>query len=408
MTPTDRGSPTVGAWGVLRQRNFGPYWLGNAASASGTWFQNLAASILVYRLTHSALMLGILNACQYGPVLLLSPWTGRAADAFDRRRLLLCTQSIAACLSASLAAVVWLGEAKAWIVIAFAGGLGVITAFSNPAQMALVGSLVPRRLLAQAVALNSMTFNVARAVGPAAAAGVIAAFGIAPAFAINSLSFLMLVGGLRVVSPTPVAPARRTSLRENVAMLRADPRLAGYLAVVMAVGMASDPVNTESPAIAHAFGYSPVWAGSVVGCFGVGAVLAAAATSGRIGRSRRRMAASLSVFGAGIALMAASPWLPLGLAFVLIGGFGYLSSNAAATTHLQLGVRDEQRGRIMALWSVAFLGTRPLSSLCDGAIAESAGIRVAAPIMAVPALLAAAVLLRKREPSSAELEPTRG
>ncbi len=382
------------AWRVLRTRNFGPYFVGNAMSASGTWFQNLAASIFVFRLTHSALLLGVLNACQFGPVLLLSPWTGRIADAFDRRRLLIGTQAIAVCISALLAALVWLGEATTWMMMVFAAALGTITAVSSPAQMALVGSLVPRDSLTQAIALNSMTFNLARAIGPAAAAGVIAVFGIAPAFAINSLSYAVFAAALLVIRASPVPRVRRSSFRDSIGIVRADPRLVVYLAIVMAVGFTSDPVNTESPAIAHVFGYSAVWAGAVVGCFGLGAVLAAVATSNRLGRSDRQLARSLLIFGGGMVLMAVSPWFPLALAFVLGAGFGYLSANAAATAQLQLGVAEEQRGRIMALWSVAFLGTRPLASLIDGVLADWAGVRVAAAVLALPVLFAAAFLLR--------------
>ncbi|HVN61728.1 MAG TPA: MFS transporter [Gaiellaceae bacterium] len=395
----------MASWHVLRQRNFAPYWVGNATSASGTWFQNLAAGVLVFRLTHSALMLGILTAFQYGPVLLLSPWTGRVADAVDRRKLLLCTQTLAACSSAILAVLVWTGSVNAWVVIAFAGSLGVVTAFSNPAQMAMVGMLVPSALLSEAVALNSMTFNIARAVGPATAAAVIAAFGIAPAFAINSFSYLLLVAGLFLVRPRRVAPTGgRTTLRASFGILREKPRLAGYLLIVMAVGMASDPVNTEGPAIVHSFGYPPVWAGSVVGCFGVGAVLAALFYRHR---SQRHTAASMLLFGGGVAFLAASPWLPLGLVFVLLAGVGYLSANASATTMLQLGVEEAHRGRIMALWSIAFLGTRPLASLVDGTIASWAGVRVAAPVLAIPVLVAAVFLLRaqrvQRKPSEVGL-----
>jgi MFS family permease len=395
------------AWHVLRTRNFGPYFVGNAMSASGTWFQNLAASIFIYQLTHSALLLGVLNACQFGPVLLLTPWTGRLADAYDRRRLLIATQSAAVVVSATLAALVWGGAATTWVMIGFAAALGTITAVSSPAQMALVGSLVPRDSLTQAVALNSMTFNVARAVGPALAAGVIAVFGIAPAIAVNSLSYLALAVALLVITPSPVPKVRRSSFRDSIGILRADPRLAGYLAIVMAVGMTSDPVNTESPAIAHVFGYPPVWAGAVVGCFGLGAVLAAATTAGRLGRSDRQLAGSLLLFGSGMLLMAVSPWFPLALAFVLGAGFGYLSANASATARLQLGVAEEQRGRIMALWSVAFLGTRPFASIVDGVIAGWAGVRVATAVLALPVLVAAALLIRSRV-AATRVEPARG
>jgi MFS family permease len=386
------GPPSV--WRVLRTRNFGPYFVGNAMSASGTWFQNLAASIFVYQLTHSALLLGVLNACQFGPVLLLSPWAGRIADAVDRRRLLICTQAIAVVVSATLAALVWVGLATTWTMIGFAAALGTTTAFATPAQMALVGSLVPRDSLAQAVALNSMTFNVARAVGPAAAAAVIALFGIAPAIAVNSLSYLALATALLVITPSPVPRVRRARFRDSLGILRAEPRLAGYLGIVMAVGMTADPVNTEAPAIAHTFGYSPVWAGAVVGCFGLGAVLAAATTTGSAARSDRQLTASLLIFGSGKVLMAVSPWFPLALAFVLGAGFGYLSANATATARLQLGVAAEEWGRIMALWSVAFLGSRPLASIVDGVISGWAGVRVAACVLALPVLVAAALLAR--------------
>jgi MFS family permease len=394
MSSSATGSSSV--WRVLRTRNFGPYFVGNAMSASGTWFQNLAASIFVYQLTHSALLLGVLNACQFGPVLLLSPLAGRIADTVDRRRLLIWTQAISVVISATLAALVWVGVATTWMMIGFAAVLGTTATFAIPAQMALVGSLVPRESLAQAVALNSMTFNVARAVGPAAAAAVIALFGIAPAIAVNSLSYLALATALIVITPSPVPRVRRARFRDSLGILRAQPRLAGYLGIVMAIAMTADPVNTESPAIAHTFGHSPVWAGAVVGFFGLGAVLAAATTTGRGARSDRQLATSLLIFGGGMVLMAISPWFPLALAFVLGAGFGYLSANATATARLQLGVAAEEWGRIMALWSVAFLGTRPVASLVDGAIAGWAGVRVAACVLALPVMIAALMLMRSR------------
>jgi MFS family permease len=382
------------AWRVIRSRNFAPYFAGNAASASGTWFQNLAASILVFRLTHSAFLLGVLNFCQFVPVLLLSPWAGSIADRVDRRRLLLVTQLVAAALSGALAGLAWSGDAKTAVVIAFSGALGITSAFSAPAQQALIAALVDEEDVPQAVALNSMTFNLARAIGPASAAGVIALFGIPWAFALNSLSYLLLVGGLLAVRPRDEERAERASLWESFRLVRDDPRLLLALAVVMIAGFGSDPVNTESPAFAHAFGYSDTWAGTIVAFFGLGAVSAALLVAGRVAGSRRRMAATLGCLGAGIALFALSPWLPLGYLFLVVAGFGYLGSNTAATTRLALGVGPSQRGRIMALWSIAFLGLRPVASLTDGAIAGAFGVRVAGVVLAVPALAGAAVAAR--------------
>ncbi len=376
---------------LARQRNFGPYFAGNALSASGTWFQNLAAALLVYRLTHSPLLLGVLNFSQFVPVLLLAPWAGAAADRHDRKRLLLVTQTIAAALSASLGVLVLAGLAPAAVVIVFAAGMGVVSAFSSPSQQALVTSLVPPRELASAIALNSMTFNIARAVGPALAAAVVAAAGIPVAFFVNSVSFLAFVAALLAVHPRPHRRQRHARLRESFVLLRRQPRLVWLLLVVLAAGFGSDPVNTEAPAFARAFGHHDTFAGPIIGAFGGGAVVAALLTAGREG-SPRRTVATLALLAAGIAGFAVSPTLAIGFPLLVAAGFGYLASNTRATAQLQLEVDESQRGRIMALWSIAFLGLRPVASLADGALAGALGVRVAGVCLAAPALVVAALV----------------
>src|SRR5581483_3504780 len=266
----------------------------------GTWFQNLAASILVFRLTHSPFLLGVLNFSQFVPVLVLSPWAGGLADRVDRRKLLLGTQVGATALTGVLAALAFAGDATEWVVIGFSAGLGVLSAMSVPAQQSLIAALVDEVDVPQAVALNSMTFNLARALGPASAAGVIAAFGIPWAFAINSGSYLLLVAGLLLVRPREEERAERSRLRESFTLLRDSPSLALALLVVMVAGFGSDPVNTESPAFARAFGYHDTWAGVIVACFGTGAVTAAFLVAGRVAGSRRRMATTLGLLGGGI------------------------------------------------------------------------------------------------------------
>jgi MFS family permease len=379
---------------LIRHRNFGPYFVGNAASASGTWFQNLAASLLVYRQTHSPFLLGVLNFGNFIPILVLAPWAGSAADRLDRRRLILVTQLVATVLSAALAVLAWAELAPVWVVIVFALGLGVVSAYSAPASQALVGDLVPRDELQSAVALNSMTYNLARSVGPALAAVSVRKLGIPASFAINSASYLLLVGGVLVVSTERRPRASRAEMRllESLRLVRRQPRLLAFLLIVAAVGFASDPINTESPAFAVAFGRPDTDAGYLIGVFGVGAVTAAFLLAGRVSGSRRRMATTLATMGAGVAGFALSPWLGLGYAFLAAGGFGYLASNTSATSRLQLDVEPEQRGRIMALWSVAFLGLRPLASLADGAIAGTFGVRAAGVVLATPVLLTAGAI----------------
>lgn len=388
---------------LIGDRQFGPYFAGNALSASGTWFQTLASALLVYRLTGSALLLGVLGFVQFLPVLVLAPWAGSAADRYDRRRLLLVTQPVSFALSAALGVLVLAERATVGVVIGFALAMGVSTAFSAPAQQALVTSLVPARDLASAIALNSMTFNIARAAGPALAAAVIAAFGIPVAFFVNAVSFLCFAATLLVVRPRPQQRAPGARLRESIGLLRTQPRLAWLLLVVTTVGFASDPINTEAPAFANAFGHPDTFAGLIIGVFGAGAVAAALFFAGRPG-SPRRTVATMTLLGLGMIAFSLSPTLWLAFPFLFAAGFGYLATNARATAQLQLEVEETQRGRIMALWSIAFLGLRPFASLLDGAIAGAFGVRVAGVALALPALVTA-VLLRRRLARSATPEP---
>jgi MFS family permease len=389
--------PAVGPSAALRligHRNFFPYFIGNASSASGTWFQNLAASLFVYRHTHSPFLLGVLQFATFLPILLLAPWAGSAADRFDRRKLVLVSQLVATALGATLAGLAWAGLAPVGVVMLISLGLGVVSAFSAPASLALLADLVPRSHLQSAVALNSMTYNLARAVGPALAALSVRKLGIPASFAINSGSYLVLVVGVLLVQPAARQLARRgeARLRESLRLVRAEPRLLAFLLIVTAVGFASDPVNTEAPAFAHAFGRPDTDAGYLIGAFGAGAVMAAFLLAGRVAGSRRRMFATLVVLGAGVIGFSLSPWLPVAYVFLALAGFGYLASNTSATSRLQLDVAEHQRGRIMALWSVAFLGLRPIASLADGAIAGAFGVRPAGVVLALPALAGAGAI----------------
>jgi hypothetical protein len=170
---------------------------------------------------------------------------------------------------------------------------------------------------------------------------------------------------------------------------------------VAAAGFGSDPINTEAPAFARVFGYADTFAGPIIGAFGAGAVTAALVLAGREG-SPRRTVWTLTLLGGAVIAFSLSPSLPVAFAFLFAAGFGYLASNTRATAQLQLGVEETQRGRIMALWSIAFLGLRPLASLADGAIAGALGVRVAGVALALPALAAALLIsLRLRRLAAA-------
>jgi MFS family permease len=397
----------------MRRRTFGPYFFGNALSASGTWFQNLAAALLIYRQTHSALLLGVLNFSQFIPILVLAPWAGGASDRWNRRNLLLVTQSVAVVLSGGLGLLAGLGLAPPAVVIGDAVALGVVSSFSAPAQQALIATLVEEPEVPTAVALNSMTFNLARAIGPASAALAVEYLGIPAAFGINAASYAIFVGALILIGPQAQHLADRSvsHVRASLDILRRRPQLVVFLVIVAAVGFASDPVNTLAPAWAHAFGRKDTTAGFIIGVFGAGAVTAAFVVAGRVGGSRRRMFSTLLLLGGGMVAFSLTPWLALALPILFLAGFGYLASNTHATSRLQLGVDPWERGRIMALWSVAFLGLRPFASIIDGAIASAFGVRVAGIVLATPALACAgwmAARARKRgwgPTPAAELPP---
>jgi MFS family permease len=337
-------------------------------------------------------LLGVLQFAQFGPILLLAPWTGSAADRFDRRKLLITTQAAQAVLTASLAGLAFAGAATEEVVLGFAFALGILTAFALPAQLALLASLVEREDLPSAVALNAMTYNLARAIGPSLAALVISELGVAAAFAVNSISYLPLALAVLIARPRPQERAASSRLMESLRLVWENPRLAAYLLIVAIVGFASDPVNSLAPAFARAFGRDETVGGYLLGAFGAGAVLAAFFVAGRTAGSRRRMALTLGLLGFGMALFALTPWLPVAVVALVVAGFGYLASNTSATSRLQLEVTESQRGRIMALWGIAFLGVRPLASLIDGAIAEVAGVRTAGVVLALPAIGAAVVI----------------
>ena len=330
----------------------------------------------------------MLNFSQFIPILLLAPWAGGASDRWNRRSLLLVTQSVAVVLSAGLGLLAALDLAPTAVVIADAVALGVVSAFSAPAQQAMIAQLVDESEVPTAVALNSMTFNLARAIGPASAALAVEYLGIPAAFGLNAFSYLIFIGALLYIGPQAQQLAERgvSHLRASVDILRRRPQLIVFLLIVAAVGFASDPVNTLAPAWAHAFGRQDTVAGYIIGVFGAGAVTAGLVVAGRRGGARRWMFAALLILNLGMIAFSVTPWLPLALPFLFVAGFGYLASNTHATSRLQLGVEPWERGRIMALWSVAFLGLRPFASIIDGVIASAFGVRYAGVLLALPAL----------------------
>lgn len=372
---------------LLVDRRFGPYWAGNALSSTGTWFQNLAASLLVYDLTRSTLMVGVVNFAQFVGALVLAPVAGSAADRFDRRWVLMASQTLAALVSAVMAVLTLTGGMTAPLLVASTALLGIALAFFAPAMLSMVPLLVPPADLDTALSLNSASFNLARAVGPVLAAGVIDQFGYGPAFAINATTFLIFVGLLATVRPRATdlpRPTERPRLREAVAFVRGTDVVVPLLVVVAVCSIAVDPVYTLTPELAiDVFGGNEQTTGLLVGAFGVGAVLTALFVVPRLRTRTYILGATLSVLGTGMGLVALAPTLHVALFGMALGGAGFLMTLTRATTRIQNAVPNDQLGRVMALWSVSFIGSRPLVALLDGAVADLTHPRVSAGLLAI-------------------------
>lgn len=387
---------------VLRQRTFGLWFLGNLANNSGTWLYNVAAAVVVYNLTRSALQVGLVSIAQYVPLAVLSPWAGALSDRLDRRKLLLASQVFSASCATAFAVVVMItgtaGLPGTWPVILTSAGIGLGMAFAAPPMQALVPALVDPDDLDVAVTLTSLTFNVGRALGPAAAGVVIFTLGVEAAFAVNAATFAVLILVLAVIRPRPRPPGAGgdRSVRAGLVYVWRDATMLRLLVAVGAVGFASDPIATLAPPLAEAVGGGERLVAFLVSSFGL-----AAATVALLGaRIYRRYPlpsagrAGCLVLVTGLAVAAVAPTAPVALAGFAVMGAGYLLGLNSFTALLQRRVPDALRGRVMALWTVAFLGSRPLAALADGAVADLFGVRPAFAV-AVAAALTAAFVTRK-------------
>lgn len=384
---------------LLFRRNFGPYFFGNLASNMGTWIQNIALALLIFRLTGSTFLVAMTTFSQFLGLIVLAPWTGPVADRFDRRTLIFVTQVAAALAGGVLALVNYLGLVTPMWLIGAALLFSVTKAFLLPAQQALVPHLVERKDLQAAVALSSISFNLARAIGPVVGAGIILTLGFTWAFSINALSYLALAGAvtiIRIERRKGDRPAERAKLRETISVVRKDPLLGPLLIAVAAVSVAVDPVSNLTPAFAvEIYGRPDTFTGVLIGAFGLGAALTAALAVTKVKASFRSIAVGMAGLGTAIALFGLSTHANMGLVALFVGGIMYIISVTLSTTLVQMNVAEEHRGRLMALWGVAFLGLRPVASLIDGSVATLVNVRAAALVMAIPVLLGAVYMARR-------------
>jgi MFS family permease len=375
--------------------NYRRYFAGQIVSVSGNWMQMVAEIWLMLSLTGSGLMVGMTTALQFLPILLFGAWGGALADRFPKRRLLMVTQSLMALPAIALFAIVSAGAVEPWMVLALVFVRGSVNAVDNPTRQAFAIEMVGPDRLVNAVSLNSVLIHASRLFGPGLAALVIAVAGVGPCFALNVLTFAAMVFALwrmdpaELCEPHPV-PRERGAVRAGLRYVRHTPALAVPLALMALVGTFGLNFQVTLPLLARfSFDGGASTYAALVAAMGVGSV-AGALLTGAHGRTDARLIAGSALgFGVLALLAALMPSIALEIPVLALLGGSAVTFAAAINSSLQLAVEPAMRGRVMALYSIVFLGSTPIGGPLAGWLSQAYDPRVALLLGSIAGLSAA-------------------
>jgi MFS family permease len=379
----------------LEVPNYRRYFAGQLVSLSGTWMQTVAAIWVILTLTDSGVAVGLTTALQFLPMLLIGAWGGLLADRIPKRRLLMTTQALMAIPALGLFAVTATGVVTPWMVYLAVFAMGSVNAIDNPARQSFVIEMVGADRVVNAVSLNSVIVQAARIVGPAIAGILIATVGVVPCFGLNALTFVAMIFALRRMDPNrlqaaPVAKREPGAIRAGLRYVLATPELLVPLALMALVGTLGFNFQVVLPLLAKfSFESGAMTYASLVSAMAVGSI-AGALVNGHRGRTGPRLIAGGALaFGASALLAAAMPSLALEIVMLALLGAASVTFAATINSTLQLAVSPEMRGRVMALYSVVFLGSTPIGAPLTGWLAQSYDPRVALVLAGASGLLAA-------------------
>lgn len=364
----------------LAGRDFRLYFIGQCLSLVGTWVQQVAFAWIAYRITGSAFMLGLIAFSGQFPTLVLSPFSGALADRYSRRNVLVVIQITQMAVAALLAVLAWQDDISAGVLVAASLVLGLTGAVEMPVRQAFTPDIVHDRAhMANAIALNSVTFNAARLVGPAAAGFILVAFGEAACFAINALSYVATIYTLLVIHPTRIEhDGGGKSIREGIVYVRRFAPARWLLITVIVASFCLSPYLTFMPVYAKdILNGGPDTLGILMAASGLGALSAGLYLANRksvIGLGDR-MAAGCFVAGIASAAFAYNHLLWVALPLLVVSGCAMIIIVTSSNILLQSLVPDNLRGRVMALYSMSFIGVLPLGSLAAGGIAHLVGVQ---------------------------------
>jgi len=388
---------------ALRHRNFQLYFGGQLISNAGTWMQIIAQGWLVYQLSHSELVLGIVGFASAVPTLLISPWGGVIVDRVPKRNLLIMTQASAMFLAFILAALTFTHAVQTLHVILLAAGLGIVNSFDAPARQAFVVEMVGREDMPNAIALNSMMFNSARVIGPAVGGLLLAVVGPAWCFTINGFSFLAVILGLwamrlatRISYVQPGSPWKQ--LTSGLLYVSKQTELLGLILMALIFSIFGISYSTILPAfVEQVLKQGPVTYGWINAITGVGAVIGAFMIANHHGLKWRGawLRASSIGFPLVLAMFAFTKFFPVSMILAMGLGVGFMTQFTLINTLLQTRVDDRLRGRVMGLYTLTFFGFAPFGNLGVGALAEHIGLSYAIAIFAGTGLLLSLIVLYK-------------
>ncbi len=388
---------------ALRHRNFQLFFAGQLISLIGTWMQTVAQSWLVYRLTGSSLLLGSVGFSSQIPVFLLATVGGAVADRKRRHRVVIATQTASMVLAFILAWLTLSGRVQVWHIFVLSAALGCVNAFDIPARQAFIVEMVGKEDLMNAIALNSSMFNGARVIGPAVAGILVASIGEGWCFFANAVSYIAVIAGLLMMKLPPwKTPARTSSpwedVKEGFGFVRATSPIRYLLLLLGLVSLVGMPYSVLMPIFADRILHGGARGlGLLMGSTGVGALigaLALASRSGLKGMSKLVAVASIS-FGASLILFSLSRNLYLSALLLLPVGGMMMTQMAASNTLIQAMVPDRLRGRVMAVYSMMFMGMAPIGAFFGGAIAEKLGAPLTVAIGGAGCIAGSLVFARK-------------
>lgn len=382
---------------ALEVRNYRLYFFGQIVSVSGTWMQGVAQSWLVLQLTGSGAALGAVLGAQFLPTLVAGPLGGVIADRFSKRTLLVTTNAAAGLLALTLGLLTATGLVQLWMVFVLAFLLGITNAVDNPARQTFVQEMVGPKHLPNAISLNSVVMNSSRVIGPATAGVLIATVGLAACFLINAASYLAVlaaIGAMRVADlhTTPRVARAKGQLREGFRYVWQTPALRTPLLMMTAIGAITYEFAVTLPLLARfSFGGDAGTYASMSVAMAVGAVSGGLVVASRGQPTSRRLTGAALVFGVLVLVLAAAPSLPVAFVVLPLVGASSIVFISTSNATLQLTAAPAMKGRVMALFAVAFLGTTPIGGPIVGWIAEVTDPRIALALGGAVAIVAARV-----------------